>query len=64
MICPLKFNSNTLDEDGNLVGTALGVCQCEIEGCAWWSGKDEKCAILDISSSLDEITIKFALWIK
>ncbi|MCD6489490.1 MAG: hypothetical protein J7K20_02030 [Thermodesulfobacterium sp.] len=32
-ICPLKFNSKTLDADGNVKEEC---CKCEKEYCAWW----------------------------
>ena len=63
MICPLKFNSNMLNVDG-VKRLYRDACKCEEKKCAWWFKKDEKCAILDISASLDEIAVNFALWIK
>lgn len=51
MICPLKFNSNTLNVDG-VKSTYRDACKCEEKECAWWAEKDKQCAILEISDSL------------
>lgn len=39
MICPLKFNTNTLT-GGNVINT----CPCEREECAWWSEYFARCS--------------------
>lgn len=42
MICPLKFNSNTIDADGN---SRSHSCLCELQDCAWWNEYFGKCSI-------------------
>ena len=41
MICPLKFNSMTLNANGVRKENA---CKCEEEECAWWNPYYGKCA--------------------
>lgn len=40
-ICPLKFNSATLNEGGML----LGPCRCEAEKCKWWYAEHKACSL-------------------
>jgi len=40
MYCPLKFNSKTLDADGNIKNEA---CHCEGTDCAWWNERFRMC---------------------
>jgi len=54
MICPLKFNSNTLNVDG-VKSTYRDACRCEEKECAWWCVKDQKCAIPDIANGIYDI---------
>lgn len=42
MICPLKFNSNTIDADGNLQENQ---CQCEREDCELWEANTGTCSL-------------------
>ena len=43
MICPLKFNSVTLDKDGSW---RIGSCDCEKRECGWWNERFEMCSIV------------------
>jgi len=55
MICPLKFNSETLDLDGNIYlpkDHGVSICKCEEKKCAWWDIREGRCAILEISDSI------------
>ncbi len=53
-MCPLKFNSATIDIHGERYSHHGSIC--EQEGCAWWrpDAKDPpgQCAILDIARTL------------
>ncbi|MCJ7635466.1 hypothetical protein MUP77_24140 [Candidatus Bathyarchaeota archaeon] len=40
-ICPLKFNSVTLNEGGML----FGPCRCEAEKCKWWYAEAKACCL-------------------
>jgi len=42
MICPLKFNSNTLDKDGAVLKDQ---CQCEEKECALWEIYTGTCSL-------------------
>jgi len=42
MICPMKFNSQTLSVDSVLL---KGTGQCERSECAWWNGRFGICSI-------------------
>ncbi len=42
MVCPLKFNSSTLDADGAFLVTA---CQCEREDCQLWEAFTGTCSL-------------------
>ena len=41
-ICPLKFNSTTLDKDGTALQNA---CLCDGEDCALWEEFTGTCAL-------------------
>lgn len=49
MYCPLKFNTNTVTEEGTVAGT----CQCEMDNCEWWHAKDKKCTIMLIAENIE-----------
>lgn len=51
-MCPIKFNSNTLDKD-----RSLRFCECEEERCAWWDGGT--CIVYTIGTKLDELVCLF-----
>ena len=40
--CPLKFNVNTLDRDGEMLTQAN---KCEGKDCAWWIERTKECAV-------------------
>lgn len=51
MLCPIKFNPKTVDENGRVlirrtVGShKMDPCQCERARCAWWiGGETNMCA--------------------
>jgi len=49
-VCPLKFNSNTLDKDGEHL---KDTCRCEEEDCALWESHTGTCALLTEACILD-----------
>ena len=42
-ICPLKFNSKTLDAAGYC---ARGECECDKDDCAWWLDTLGVCGVI------------------
>jgi len=53
MICPLKFNSNTLNVDGvKNCSTYRDVCKCEKKECEWWIELTKQCVVAEIATSL------------
>ena len=50
-ICPLKFNSITLDKDGEF---SENTCQCEADDCAWFN----KCFPPEVAIELNAIELR------
>ncbi len=55
-ICPMKFNSNTLDRDGE---HSTVTCLCEQDRCAWFDQATQSCAVPLIAHVLrhDQVSI-------
>ena len=53
MICPLKFNQNTISTAGQIYDT--GECECEGTNCMWWYFPDGTCSIVAITKILKSI---------
>jgi len=58
MYCPMKFNSKTLDANGDLLNN---VARCEEAECAWWIPATGSCAIVAISWHLNTVAENIGL---
>ena len=50
ILCPLKFTSRTLTDDGFI---RKATCECEETRCGWWNADKARCVMVMLSDSFD-----------
>lgn len=51
-LCPLKFNSRTLSDDGFV---RKNTCECDETRCAWWNSEKSTCSVVILAQSFDSV---------
>lgn len=61
LICPMKFNSKTLEADGFV---KKETCLCDEEGCAWWRPEPSMCAINNLIEVMNKLELMSGMQLK
>jgi hypothetical protein len=61
LVCPLKFNSKTLESDGYV---KKETCQCDEDNCSWWRPATNLCAVANLVEVVNKLELVAGMQLK
>ena len=61
LICPIKFNSRTLEPDGFVKKES---CLCDEENCSWWRPATNLCAVANLVEVINKLELVAGMQLK